>query len=152
MVPKECRGLSLRVTFIHRTPALSADLWPCVIPKSLEQIILTETTPSSASKRAMHPVIWRMWLLKTSEHILLLYLSLSSVFFHVLSLSPNSFIALCYHIVLFYLPLFFVSTFFSFVNTPSSLRPPILPPWSQMHAGYYTCMWGVRVSYLRSVI
>ncbi len=153
MVPKECRGLRLRVTFIHRTPALSADLWPCVIPKSLEQIILTETPPSSASKEWCI-LLYEEWsfLFKTSEHILLLYLSLSSMFFSCYISLPNSFITLCYHILLFYLPRSLFPHSSAFVNVPSSLHPPILLTWSQMHAGNYLHVCKrVRVAYLRSV-
>ncbi len=65
-------------------------------------------------ERVMHPVIWRMKLsLQTSEHILLLYLSLSSMFFSCYISLPNSFITLCSHSLILSTP-FFVSTFFCF--------------------------------------
>lgn len=67
-------------------------------------------------ERAMHPVIWRMWLSPQNIRPYSSSLSLSSVFFHVISLSSipllPSVITLPYFIYLWFF--LFVSTFFLF--------------------------------------
>lgn len=78
-------------------------------------------------EKTMHPVIWRMWL--SLQNIRAYSSSLSTFIFHVFSCSvslPNSFIALCYHTLLFYLPRSLFPHSSAFVNVPSSPRPPTL--------------------------
>lgn len=104
-------------------------------------------------ERAMHPVIWRMWL--SPQNIRPYSSSLSISFFCLLSCSIsllNSFIALCYHIALFYLPLFFCFHILSLLLTyPHHWvpHPPLMKPdacW-----GLYTYVRGAS-GFLRSVI
>lgn len=133
---KECRGLRLRMTFIHRT-ALSTDLWPCVIQRSLEQIILTEAPPSSAFKEGcvlFHEEWLSLKLESPSKHHSVFFILLI-LGFYVLSLPQFLYCPLLSHSLVLSTPVFLFPHSFAFVNVPSSLNPPILASWTQRHAG-----------------
>lgn len=97
-------------------------------------------------ERAMHPVIWRMWL--SPQNIRPYSSSLSISFFCLLSCYIsllNSFIALCYHIALFYLPLvFFVC--FHILSLLLTYPHHCIRPSSPHEA---RCMLGIIYMYVR---